>query len=238
MKSFFRIHPLTLVLLLPVFLLSCNDCMEGNGKMATRSSRFTELDAVNLSVSADVKLVNDSTGIVRIEGESNVIEALILEQKGGRLNIRYEECFTNTQPVTIYIPMKTVKSLQISGSGSISSDAKLRAGDLELKISGSGDINVNVEAISVRSEISGSGNIILKGAAQQHKIEVNGSGDVDALDCPTGKVAIKVNGSGDCKVQAAMNLSVKINGSGSVYYKGTPDISSDISGSGSFEKLK
>lgn len=235
-RIFFLIGLFTI--LLTVILSSCNDCLEGNGKMATRTAKFTEITSINLSLSADVKLVDDSTGTVKIEGESNIIEAIILEQKGTKLRITSEPCFSSSKPITITIPMKTVSDLQINGSGSIISVQKLAASNLELNINGSGDINLDVDAGNVLSKINGSGNIILKGAAQRHKIEVNGSGNVEAENFPTGNVAIAVNGSGDCKVFATTALGIKIRGSGSVYYSGAPDISSDIKGSGSLEKMK
>lgn len=221
-----------------LILSSCNDCIEGNGKMAKRTAKFTEITAINLSLSADVILVADSTGTVIIEGESNIIEAITLEQKGTNLRITSEPCFSSNKPVTITIPMKTVSDLQINGSGSIKSVNNMAASDLELGINGSGDINIDVNAANVLSKINGSGNIILKGAAQRHKVDVNGSGSLEAENFPTGNVSITVNGSGDCKVFATTALGIKIRGSGSVYYSGAPDISSDIKGSGSLEKLK
>lgn len=226
------------VIMLSLVLSSCNDCMEGNGKMAKRTAKFTEITAISLSVSADVKFVADSTGTVVIEGESNVIEAIILEQKGTKITIKSDPCFSSNKPITITIPMKTVSDLQINGSGSIKSVNRMSASSLELGINGSGDIDIDVDVANVLSKINGSGNIILKGAAQRHKIEINGSGNLEAENFPTGNVAITVNGSGDCKVMATTALGIKIRGSGSVYYSGAPDISSDIKGSGSLEKLK
>ena len=224
-------------LLLAAFLTSCNDCMEGNGKMATRTATFSEVTAVKLSLSADVKLVNDSSGKVKIEGESNLIEAIVIEQNGNKLTISSDRCFSSNKPITITIPMKTVSDLQINGSGSITSETQLGASDLELGINGSGDIVIDVRATNVKSKINGSGNIVLKGSAQRHKVDVNGSGNLEAADFPTGNVAILVNGSGDCKVLATTALAIKIRGSGSVYYAGSPDISSDIKGSGSIQKV-
>jgi len=227
-----------MAIMLSLVLSSCNDCMEGNGKMATRTAKFTEITSINLSLGADVKLVNDSTGTVKIEGESNLIEAIVLEQTGTKLRITSEPCISSNKPITIKIPMKLVSELQINGSGSIKSESKMLASDLELGIDGSGDIDIDVNATNVKSKINGSGNIILKGAAQRHKIDVNGSGSLEAENFPTGNVAISINGSGDCKVMATTALSIDIKGSGSVYYSGAPDISSDIKGSGSLQKLK
>jgi len=227
-----------LVVLISILFSSCIDCLEGNGKIATRSAKFSEITAISLGLSADVFLVSDSSDIVKIEGESNLIEAIILEQRGTKLKITSEPCISSSMPIKITIPVKTLTDLQINGSGSITSENKLSASNLDLGINGSGDINLNIDAANLMSQINGSGNIIMKGSAQHHKITVNGSGNVEAADMPTGKVSIVVNGSGDCKVMATTALAIKIRGSGSVYYSGSPDISSDIKGSGSIEKIK
>ena len=227
-----------LAIMLSLVMSSCTNCMEGNGKMATRTAKFSEITSINLSLNADVKLVADSTVTVTIEGESNLIEAIVLEQTGTKLRITSEPCISSNKPITITIPMKLVSELQINGSGSIKSAAKMSATDLELGINGSGDIDIDVDATNVKSNINGSGNIILKGAAQRHKIDINGSGSLEAENFPTGNVSIDIKGSGDCKVMATTALSVDIKGSGSVYYSGAPDISSDIKGSGSLQKLK
>jgi hypothetical protein len=223
-------------ILFAMILVSCSDCMEGNGKMASRTVKMSEINAVSLNINADVKLLADSSGTVTLEGESNIIEAIKLEQNGTKLRITSDPCFSTNKPITITIPMKSVSDLQINGSGSIKSESRMSSDDLELGINGSGDLQV--DAVNVLSKINGSGNINLNGAAQRHKLEINGSGNMEAQNFPTGNVSITVNGSGDCKVTATTALSIKIRGSGSVYYSGSPDISSDIKGSGSLEKIR
>jgi len=217
---------------------SCSDCIEGNGKIAKREMSMPEINSVNLSISADVILVDDSTGTVTIEGESNLIEVIVLERNGKTLTIKSDNCLSSNKSITIYVPIQVVASLQVNGSGNFKSEDKLAATDLELGINGSGNIDIEVDAGNVSSEINGSGDIILKGASKSHKIEVNGSGNIEAENFPTGDIRILINGSGDCKVMATTALALKIRGSGSVYYSGNPDISSDIKGSGSVEKIK
>jgi len=220
-----------------LFFTSCIDCMEGNGKISTRTVKLSDVTGINLSISADILLVADSGESLIIEGESNLIQEIQLDQRGNMLKISSEPCLSTNKPITITIPVKTISELQINGSGSIRSGSKFIASDLELYINGSGDIDLAVDASDVVSKVNGSGNIILKGGAQKHRIQVNGSGDVKAENFATGFVNIIINGSGNCKVMATTGLNVKIRGSGSVYYSGTPDISTDVKGSGSLQKL-
>lgn len=216
---------------------SCVDCIEGNGKISTRSVKLSDVTGINLCIGADVLLVADSGGSIKIEGESNLLEAIQLDQEGNMLKISSEPCLSTNEPITITIPVKTISELQINGSGSIKTGSKLTASDLDLIINGSGDVDLEIEASNMMSKVNGSGNIILKGGAQKHRIQVNGSGEVKAENFATGFVNITINGSGNCKVMATTGLNVKIRGSGSVYYRGTPDISTDVKGSGSLEKL-
>lgn len=238
MNKFFLRITIVITIATSLFLSSCNDCLEGNGKQAVRSAKFAEITSIDLSLGADVKLVDDSTGTVKIEGESNIINDIELTLSGSSLRITSLHCLAATKPITITIPMQNISKLELAGSGSIKSENKMIANNLNLEILGSGDIELEVDAANVWSKVAGSGNIILKGTSKRHKIEIEGSGNVEAEIFPTPDVSVEIDGSGDCKVLAINALSVSINGSGSVYYSGSPDISSDIKGSGSLEKIK
>lgn len=240
MKSRVIVQILSVFFLILIFIgiSSCDDCIEGNGKISTRTANLPEINSISLDIDANVVLVNDTLGEVKIEGESNLIEAITLNRNGKNLKIESEKCFISHKPVTLFIPIKVISSLQINGSGDIKSTYKLSATELKLKINGSGNIDIQVDASNLYSEINGSGDIIINGSAQNHKVEINGSGNVKAEGFPTGDIRILINGSGDCYAMATTALAVKIRGSGSIYYSGNPDITSDIKGSGSIEKTK
>jgi hypothetical protein len=211
--------------------------MEGNNNVTSKTADFDDIQSVTLNLEADVQLVTDSGQPVRIEGESNLLDIIILEQNGTSLRIYSEPCIHPHKSITILLPVKNLEELKLNGSGSITSKTLLKSTGLEIKINGSGDVNLNMEAADVYTKINGSGNVFLSGSAQSHDIKITGSGDLDATAFPTGKVDITVNGSGDCRVMATSKLAIKIRGSGSVYYGGSPDIDSDIKGSGSLQKI-
>ncbi len=222
------------------FLLSsCEDCIEGNGKLTSKTIKVGDVKQIKLSGDANVVLTTDSSasGSIKIEGESNIIDVFQFDESGKSLKIKTEPCIRNHETVTITIPVKMIEMLTINGSGNFSSKSKLKASDLELVVNGSGNIELQVDAGNVSNQINGSGSIILKGTAQSHKTVINGSGNLEASDFATGAVHITINGSGDCKVLATTALSVKVRGSGNVYYKGSPNISTEVKGSGSVEKL-
>jgi len=219
-------------------MLSCDDCISGNGEMTSRTIKIGDISQIRLSADADVLLVSDSTASLKIEGESNIIDAYELKESGKTLKIRTVPCILSHKQVKITIPVHLLEALTINGSGNIVSQSRLRAMDLELGVNGSGDIDLDIEADNLVARINGSGDIKLKGSAKNQRGNINGSGDVEAEEFAGGKVSVTINGSGDCRVMATSELKVVVRGSGSVYYKGSPDITTEIKGSGTIEKIE
>jgi len=94
-------------------------------------------------------------------------------------------------------------------------------------------MDLEIETGKLASKISGSGSIHLSGKTQDFTVSISGSGEINAFDLDAENVAVKISGSGDCRVTASESLDAKISGSGDVYYKGRPQINTKISGSGS-----
>lgn len=229
----------SLFLLVSLVIAACDDCIEGNGKMGTRTVRVNDITAVKLNLSADVTLVPDSAEHeIVIEGESNIIKLVTIEQNAGRVRIGSEPCISTHKELKIKVPVSTLKDLQLNGSGNINSAFKVKTDDLELGINGSGNLDLDVDAQHIESQINGSGNILLKGTTVGHRIMINGSGNVEAENLASAGVKVTVNGSGDCKVLVTNDLEAIIRGSGNVYYSGSPKVQSEIKGSGSVERNK
>jgi hypothetical protein len=227
------------VIMISGFLLSsCDDCITGNGKMITKQVKIGDITQLRLMGDANVILVNDSTDSLTISGESNIVDLYEFDESGKSLKIKTASCIMSHETVTITIPLKTLESLTLNGSGNFTSRDMLKGTDIELNLNGSGDVNLFVESENITGDINGSGNIKLKGSAKNERVKINGSGDIDASEFAAGQVKVTVNGSGDCKVLATTALDVVIRGSGNVYYKGSPDINTEVKGSGSVEKLK
>jgi len=198
---------------------------------------------------------------VELEGDAEVLKEIETEVSGGRLSIGKEngnwKMWNNwdDKKITVYVTVKDIDAVSVSGSGNLVGEGKIKSEDLALNVSGSGSLTLDADASrKLSANVSGSGNINMKGTARSFESQVSGSGKVevdvaiaeyaDASVSGSGKVIasgtakeIKAVISGSGQVLAA-NLEVercevRISGSGDVEINVKSELDATISGSGS-----
>jgi hypothetical protein len=206
---------------------------QGSGNIITEERQVSEFDKIHLKGSGNVVLTQGEKQSLEIKTDDNIMPLIETDVRGKKLTISHGK--HNLRPTTfeVYITVKNLEGVAISGSGDISGKGRFVAYTFYAEISGSGDMNLEVETGKLASKISGSGSIHLSGKAEDYIVSISGSGKINAFDVEAKNVSVKISGSGDCRVTASESLDAKISGSGDVYYKGRPQINSKISGSGS-----
>lgn len=212
--------------------------VKGNGNTVTVERSVGEYDRVALAGWFDVELVNGKEGELTLKGESNLLDYIKTEVKDGKLTIKQKKGI-NLKPsnwnegILITVPVESVSSVSLSGSGDIVGKTVLKSDNFKTSISGSGDISLEVEAKSLDASMSGSGDLRLSGKATDFEVSVSGSGDIRAYDLEADFVEAQVSGSADIKVTAKEMLKARVSGSGDISYKGNPKkIDTKSSGSG------
>ena len=202
---------------------------------------FTEL---SLAIPANLVLKQGSSEKVEIDCDDDIFDEIEFEMRGDRLVIKKEGKGWNwnngwrRSEVDIYVTMKTIEGLSVSGSGNLESDGTLETDDLELAVSGSGDIDLDIDGDELETRISGSGSIQLSGNANEAEARISGSGRVKAEDLTVTSFGARISGSGSCYITVKEEIEASISGSGSVYYAGNPGrVISNSSGSGKVRKM-
>jgi hypothetical protein len=163
-------------------------------------------------------------------------------QDGDRLKIRMRKSYGwgswDSGKLTVYVTMKTIEGLSVSGSGKLIGKTPIEAGNIDLDISGSGSMEMDLRAEDVDVDISGSGSVALNGKGDKIDVEISGSGRVKAEEFVVNVCEAQISGSGSCYITANVEIDAQISGSGTIYYHGNPDrVSSHSSGSGKVKKL-
>ena len=222
-------------------------------------STFTK---ISFRVSGKLYLKQGSPQKVEIEGKKDALEKIEVEVEGNRLVIKREgngwmdwSFGDDDDKVNVYVTVKDIEGLSVSGSGDLIGQGKITSSDLDLNVSGSGLLQLEA-AVSgdLEADVSGSGEIVLKGSCRNYDSDVSGSGRIDLDVAISEKATFGVSGSG--KIQAAgtanevkTNISgsgkvlaanletnkceVRISGSGDVEINVKSELDANISGSGS-----
>lgn len=222
-------------------LLSVAICLPAlSQKRTVDVGNFSEL---SLGIPGTLYLKQGSSNKVEIECDDDIFEEIEFEERGDRLAIKREGNWNwnngwRRSEVNVYVTMRTIEELSVSGSGSMESDGKLETDDVELSVSGSGDMELDMQSNEMEMRISGSGSIRLNGSAKEAQARISGSGRVKAEDLTVKYFSARISGSGSCYITATDEIEASISGSGSVYYSGDPDrVISNSSGSGKVRKM-
>lgn len=211
---------------------------EGSGRTVSETRELETFSGIELKSSANIYVTQGDKQEVRVEAEDNLINKITTVVKNNSLVVDADDNIQYTKPVTIYITVKSLCLLDLTGSGNIVTRSQFQCEFMSIKLSGSGDIRVMVDSKSLKANLSGSGNLGMKGSSSETDIRISGSGNVDARELNTFSSAVAISGSGTSTVDVKNDLNVTITGSGNVYYVHEPGhISSKIIGSGEISKV-
>lgn len=198
--------------------------IKGNGERVTIERTTGNYDGVSVAGSFDIKLVKGKEGKLSITGDSNLLKHVTTEIKRGKLIIDSEDGYNLSyrKSIVVTVPVESVESLSVSGSGEIVGDFKLNERNMDLRVSGSGDMNLDLDVNSVDATVTGSGEINLNGKASKAKFRVTGSGEVSARSMKVDDADVTVTGSGDVSLTVTGTLEARVTGSGDITYYGNP----------------
>jgi len=137
----------------------------------------------------------------------------------------------NDRQPDIRVYFKSLNSLALAGSSSVTSAGTIRASTFQLSLAGSGRATLNIVAGTITSGLSGSGRLTLTGRANEHNISVSGSGRIHAENVlETKNSRVSVSGSGTANVSAE-SVHVSLSGSGRITLQ-AKEVTGHASGSG------
>ncbi|HTF19729.1 MAG TPA: head GIN domain-containing protein [Chryseolinea sp.] len=213
----------------------------GQSRQTKDVGTFTK---ISFRVSGKLYVRQGSPQKVEIEGDKDALEKTVVKVEGSRLIIGREGKWSNwnfgdDDEVNVYVTVKDIDALNVSGSGDIIAETKIVTTQLELNVSGSGNLKVEAEVSGdMEADVSGSGDLYVKGRCASFNSDVSGSGKVNVAVAVANRADFGVSGSG--KVEAsgsASDVKVSISGSGKVLAANmeTNSCNVRISGSGDVE---
>ncbi|MUH37041.1 DUF2807 domain-containing protein [Zobellia amurskyensis] len=216
--------------------------IKGNGNVVSTERSVGDYDAIAVSGSFDIDLVEGTEGELTVKGEENLLQYIVTKVEDGKLVIKVQKG-VNLKPslhnggIKIKVPVESIDALSLSGSGDIVGHTTLKTPRFKTSMSGSGDITLEVDTNTLVATMSGSGDMNLSGNTHDFEATISGSGDIKAYDLNADNVEATVSGSADIKVTANEKLKARVSGSGDISYRGNPKkVDTKTSGSGDVSK--
>lgn len=237
-KILFCISALLFSLALLTVSCSAQHRITGNGNIQTQSRSAGDFTRIDCSGSFTILLTQANSTGVKIETDENLMPYIITEVKGDKLVLKTKKG-VNVKPskaIKVYLDLKNIEALNVSGVAKVQSQNTLQADDLKLAVSGSAHVELQLKAHSLKTDISGAGKMDVKGNVTSAKYHISGTADVMAEDLMTDNTEIGISGTGKLHVNAQKKLNVSISGIGNVWYSGNPEVAESVSGMGKIAK--
>ncbi len=221
-----------------LILNGCAFGIDGSGKITTETRTVEKFSGVELKNAANVYVTQGEIQEVKIEAEDNLIQHITTRVKDDELIIDCDKDINSHEPINVYITVKDLCLLELSGSGNMVTKNEINCEHMTLRLGGSGDMKIVLKSQLLKATLSGSGNMNLTGSASESDLRINGSGNVNAQQMKTFTSSVSITGSGNTKVDVNNELNVNITGSGNVQYVSEPaKMTTKITGSGDVRKI-
>lgn len=238
--SLLRRNALVLLMAALVALPAACAAVSGSGKVVTEERKAADFNRISFNGRGNLIITQTGEESLKIEAEDNIIKLISTEVKKQTLFIGHDKkrgIIRPTKEINIYVSVNDLRSVKLSGSGSIKS-AGIKAKELTVTISGSGNADLKVNATQLSSIIAGHGEFKLSGEVEALNVSISGSGECDAMNLQCKTANIDISGSGKAEVHVTDKMNISIAGSGKVFYMGKPEIEQTISGSGSVKRIE
>jgi hypothetical protein len=208
-----------------------------------------DFDRVVMRDYGELAITQGDTESLSIEADSEILESVQTEVKGGTLDIRIgagwfdklrhalETSFTR-KPLRYALTVKTLNALDILGAARAKLDG-VETDRLTLVLGGAGEIRVaSLVAEHLDVDIRGAGRVAVTGKVAAQSVTVEGAGLYDAKDLASTNASIEIRGTGAATISVDETLEVAIRGMGTVEYYGPPTVEKSITGFGSVSRLE
>ena len=221
--------------------ISCtltNNKTKGNGNVTTEQRTVSSFDNIKIDGVLNVYLSQGDTEGVTVEIDDNLQQYVIVSNDGNKLTIESKDKFSNTTKNNVYITLKNLDYLDISGVGNVKTQTAIKSDQIKLDVSGVGNRHLELICQGIEVKKSGVGEVVLWGEASEFIVKKSGVGNLEARELKAGIVSVNSSGVGNVSIYASEELSISNSGVGNVTYRGDAVIKAmDSSGVGKINKV-
>jgi hypothetical protein len=227
------------IILLLIFSTSCTDLIDGvsgNGNVATETREVADFSKISAGGAFEIFLEQGNTEALTIDADENLLPLINTNVSNGVLEIASQRPIRNASTLNVFITIKDISAIDVSGACSVISKNTLDLEDLVLEGSGATFVDLVLNSRSFSADLSGANEVRVSGETDIFSLELSGASKIRAFDFVAREVKIQASGAADAHVHATEYLNAEVSGAASISYMGNPSIDQRISGAGSIRK--
>ena len=231
-----------------IVILGLSGCMmfsgirlKGDGNVTIEERPVSSFNKIKIDGVFKVHLTQGNAEKVEVEIDQNLQQYVNITNKETTLFIDFDKGVRlgKTTENNIYITLKEIDQLNISGVCTVTTRSTIQSDKLQLDVNGVSNSSLELKCNQLDAKITGVGNVELVGEAHEFTVKNSGVGNLTAENLKSDIVDIKNSGVGSTSVYASQELYLKNSGVGSIYYSGDAIIKAiESSGVGKITKSK
>jgi hypothetical protein len=246
MKTRKLISPIFFLMIMIAFIATASGCntmprhSNEGGNTITETRPVTEFTGIKAGGAFKIFIKQGDTYALSVEAEKDILPLIETKVTGKVLEIQftheYKHWMGDNGPMNIYVTVKTLDNLDLSGACEVETQNMLTVPSLGLDISGAVEARLSLSVQKLDMVLSGASELKLSGKADAMRLDASGASEVDAYSLESGDVTLFGSGAIDAKITANTSLKANVSGACDVRYKGNPRVDVSSSGASSIKR--
>ena len=175
---------------------------------------------------------------LQIIADSSILSKIKVNYDNEGIEI-YASDFRRSYSVTAIVPAsKDLKSIEIGGASSFTSDGEIKTEKLDIEVSGASHFDANIDCLSLEVSVSGASSAEIGGKAVNANIEVSGASKLSSNGeyLNTDYADVDLSGASTAEIICNKNITGEASGASKLSFRGTAK--ADVSTSGASKAVR
>lgn len=211
-----------------------------SGKVVKQTRPVSDFTEIEAGGAFEIFIRQASSPAVIVEADAEIIDQIVTEVVGSKLKIymknRPTTWMRDIDDMKIYISVKDLKKLDLSGAVEVVTENRLSGTDLKIEASGASEVKLELAMQSLDLNLSGASELTLLGTAGTVRIDGSGASDIEAYDLAVTDLTVYGSGAIEASVTVSGSLKANVSGACTIRYKGNPKVDIHSSGASSIKR--
>ena len=231
---------ITKISLLSFFLalISCSAiAQKGSGEVIKKTFQVESFDGIKIGGAYEVLLRQGENQDITLVTDDNIMENIRVTVTDGVLKVKSKTDMNNPTELKIYITVKDLNSIAISGACEIVGKNTIVTKNISIKTSGASEVEMSIRCSGLKIASSGASELKLSGNTEVLEIETSGATTIKAEGLTSNQAFVESSGASTVKLDVSESLDAKASGASTILYRGNPKVISNESGASNIKKM-